>query len=304
MKYQTIFLALLHEYYKGDQPIAHWIRDNLEVSRTTAYRIVKNEIPVTVDHMVILSLKVPGLGEAFAEASSIVPARLISFMNHQTEAEFQEVLRMLIKLFTHYKAQPNAMLHYSARDVILFHFLDSFELLNYKFNVWHPGNKEMVITPETLRLGKELFELYRTIPSREFWLKEAFDAQVKQLRVKLKLRQIDEKAGAGVYRQLQKKINETAQWAELGYKGPHGAAVEYRVSDYCTMLNGGMLTCDESRILMLGVDNARFMTVRSESWMTDHLISFNHSFDSAKPMNHHYPNEIEKFKAAFGEIEF
>lgn len=299
---QKFFVELLRRFYNSDEGLHTWISNTLDVSRPTAYRILSSESQLNLDQIVILGNKIPGLIQSFAEQTSLIQSQLITFTKHTNEKEFQEVLVKLIQLFKHFKSLDDVMLHYTARDVILFHFLDSFELLNYKFHAWHPEAKNVVISKRTLDLGKELFELYRTIPSREFWLKEAFNAQVKQLRVKMKLRLIDEETGKRIYHSLKQKVLETAQWSETGQKGINGAPVEYRVSDYCMMNNGGVLTANNASILMLAVDNARFINVQSESWIADHLNSFNNSFAAAKPMNHHYPNEIEKFIQAFGEL--
>lgn len=301
--HQKDLMDLLQQHYKSEESLTTWLCDTLDISRPTAYRYLSGETAISYDQFIVLTKLVPGLPNAITEKTAVVPTRMVEVSEHHTEADFQNMMEQRLLVIQKFQKLDNPMLHYTARDVILFQFINNFDLLNYKFRVWHPELKNHVISKITLDLGKELFEAYRLIPSREFLFNRAFIAQFIQIKFDMKMGSVDLETGKRLYNILRQKLVETIEWSKLGQKGIQGASVEYRVSAFCRMNNSGLLTSDTTRVLMQASDDTRFLITFSEDWINKHLTRFNHAFDLAKPMNAHHLSAGERLLNSFPDFD-
>lgn len=162
----------------------------LEISRDSAYRRLRGETVLSLDEAKKLcDLFGISLDAHFSSAanSSLFHHRALS-----TTYTMDRWLNSVVKNFTFFNSFEQKEMIFAARDMPLFQHFRLPELTAFKLFVWlktvikDPAytNRTFdfnVLSEETMKAAKKIWQLYSTIPTIEIWSDEAIHETLKQI---------------------------------------------------------------------------------------------------------------------------
>jgi len=220
---------------KGKMPVnvafADVLANDLNISNDSAYRRIRGDTFLSFQECMILCNKYNvSLDSLFVNASNYVmfSYRGIDYESYGYDTYFKSVVENLEALK---RFEVKEML-YGAKDVPLFYLfmfdkLAAFKLFFWMSNIHHfPEYENMVfdeklISKETLRLAKKVWESYINVPSTEIWSEETIVVTLKQIEYMYDSGRITSRDVAiGLLEEFKAVLLHIQKQAEKGYKFP------------------------------------------------------------------------------------
>lgn len=226
---QQRFLQKLKEIIPPNYSLVDELADLLQISTDSAYRRIRGETAVSMDEVVKLCLhyKIP-LGLLGADQTDGVTFnyKLVS----DDTASFRSYLAKLFADLQKIRSADNKQVIYGAADVPLFHHFNYPEQAAFKVFYWLNSVSNLptlegkkfslsIIPEDILELGKQVFEVYRDIPSIEIWTEESANSTIKQIDYYWEAGLFERQEDAVlVVEQLSEMMKDIQQMAKQGSK--------------------------------------------------------------------------------------
>lgn len=251
---QISFLRFVEAELPTDYTLHHFLMDFFDISRSAAYARIMGERDLRSEEIAKLSAEFPqALEKFFAQPKNLGDYALSQTSQFSDEEELWVYLDRIRSLFQR-AVEAEAVLYYTALDYPLFYFLADPDLLNYKFAFWTNRILESGIQPlrpNTQRLAREIYDLYRQCSSEEIWSARMVERQEEQVQVMADLALITEVQARTLNRAFAAVHNQVKQ--DLKSKG-RGDSVSFQVyqAPYSTLCNGGVLVFPQGESIYMG----------------------------------------------------
>ncbi|MDD5570696.1 MAG: hypothetical protein PHD97_06005 [Bacteroidales bacterium] len=188
---QQQFISRINEMLPSNISLVDEIEDLLGISKDSAYRRMRCETPFSIDETIALCNHFGISLDSFIKEDS----GSVSF-NYKnigsTQEDFVNYLKSILEDLKKIKSSANAHIYYSAEDVPLFHNFIVPEIARFKIFYWLksvlnvPEFSKQKYSPELLsgeydKLGKDILNLYVSIPSTEIWTDSTVNSLLKQI---------------------------------------------------------------------------------------------------------------------------
>lgn len=275
---QIPFLRLVEEALPSGYLLHQYLMDELELSRSAAFRRINGESEVKASEIAHLINQFPqALEKLFAQPRNLGDYALSQTSQFANEEELWAYLDRLRALFRR-AAEQEATLYYTALDYPLFSFLQEPDLLYYKYAFWTNRIVEEGIRPlrpNTLRLAQEVCALYGQTHSIEIWSARMELRQEEQIKALGDL----ELLSAYQIDRISKAIHEVRSRLRKDLKAerkPSGRSFQVYRAPYSTLCNGGVLVFPKGESIYMGAfSTAQFLRSCSQQVVTKFLKDFN-----------------------------
>lgn len=261
---QIAFFQQVKQHLPEVRSLASWLSNMLNIDQSNAYRRISGEIELSFSEYLRICECLPQAGMFAAgvyQSSSLVQGNLAYFNDWDSLYKYLEnVVATVGKL-----ALQQHQLFYVARDLPLFFFYSSPELMCYKFNLWlrSSGKGDTGEVPEKIiHLGEELYRVYQRMNTKELWYSWSFLNQLEQLKYWKSMDYLSNEELLQICESLIRTLNDYEQWLENGQKRK-GGNLEIAILEFCTMNNGGLLQSEDGEMLMSGFQGINFLNTTS-----------------------------------------
>ncbi len=188
---QLQFIKRLKDLIPSNHSLADVMADLLQVSNDSAYRRIRGDTSLTLDEVAILCKHFNiTLDTANSEFKGSVTFRYRPL--GRKEDAFEDYFESVLTDLKQIKAFPKKEIIYSAEDIPVFHYYQFPELTAFKIFYWTksvlnlPNFEGKKFSPEKIsqhliRLAREVFDTYVTIPSTEIWNGETISGMLKSI---------------------------------------------------------------------------------------------------------------------------
>jgi hypothetical protein len=164
----------------------------LEISNDSAYRRIRCESMLDLDetqklchHFKISMDAIMGLNDG-----KIIFESNLSYL---TDFDFEDYMRGVLRNMQYFHSFEEKKMYYECKDIPIFVHFHSRELAAFKYYFWmkfllqQPSYRNKKFSLEdypdaVFNLGKQVYDLYNTIPSVEFWSIESISSMLRQIR--------------------------------------------------------------------------------------------------------------------------
>lgn len=272
---QARVLEQLEKHLGGQVSVPKWLSDKLNLDYSLAYRKAKNESRLDFDQLEAILLAVPELCEAIVPNPIKDRIFLSFFQSFKNNQDIEEYLKQIAFNFEK-AAQHGQSLKYFARDLPLFLFFYSEQMVDYKFSMWTnqlSRNGMQRFSAEIHRLTREVYESYLHLATEEIWFVDLLVNQLAQLSWFKELGVLDDEKSTSLKKDFWQSLLRSSSWCETGNKGRTDSEnYQLMISRYCTMNNGGILVGNERTYLMTALSGIFFLRTASEK-VTENFIS-------------------------------
>ncbi len=284
---QVSFLRLVAKALPEGYSLHHYLMDQFEISESAAFKRIRGAAELKSHEIAHLVAAYPTcLEKLLAQSEDLDHYAMSQTSYFSDEDELWTYLKRIHALFSRAK-EEGAHLYYTALDFPLFHFLAEADILNYKYAFW--TNRILVegISPlraNTLRLAREIYELYRGCASTEIWSPRIVQRQSEQLRAMVKAGHLGE---AQVLALEQAYARQQAQSLKDLRREEKEAGIAYRVyrAPYNNLSNGGVLLFPEGESIYMGsFSNAQFLRSSSKAVVDKFRADFDALRALSEPM--------------------
>ncbi|HEU4719627.1 MAG TPA: hypothetical protein VFU15_17405 [Bacteroidia bacterium] len=189
---QAEFISRLKTVIPPNHSLVDELADILQVSTDSAYRRIRGETALTIDEVSRLCshYRIPFDHGAVKNGKASV-----TFSYHHlsdNSSNFIDYLNSVVSDLKRIKAtEPNEII-FAAEDIPIFHhfrfpLLTAFKLFYWSKSILNvPEMEELRFDPASVpekpvKLVREIYSLYQTIPSIEIWTEETLDSTLKQV---------------------------------------------------------------------------------------------------------------------------
>ena len=259
---QLSFLKKLETIIPANTSFAGEIADILDISADSAYRRLRGETALSIDEVVKLCNHFKISFDSFNNPET----GLVSFKYNLIESDEKSFKIYLESIFRELKiinSSPEKQIIYACEDIPIFHNFNYPELASFKIFYWMRSimnvpelQKEYVdisiVSDELRNLGKQVFNLYASIPSIEIWTETTINSTLKQIEFYYDSGVFKNKEDAlKICDVLRTLLDDIKKQAENGHKlndqkkipGPENSYTVYfseiEITNNCVLVNMG-----------------------------------------------------------------
>lgn len=240
---QLKFFEYVQEELGPEVVLATWLEEEIGLSRSGAYRRLKDEQALTVSELITIAKYCPRTAQWATDLFKAQPLRLFHLHPHNTIEHFELQLTNLERMLEEASNHDDFQWDFIARDLPLFYFFKHPEMLKFKLKVWTNSLfKEDPKVPDSLvHKAKNLWNLYRSLPTRELWCTSAFKKQQDSLEHLNSIGCIEDKETEVLINCLSDIQDEFRAASRAGEKGLEGR-LEVHCSPAFTLNNASRIT--------------------------------------------------------------
>ena len=188
---QIRFLSKIKNIIPPSVSFADELAQILEISTDSAYRRIRGETSLAIDEVTFLCSHYKIAFDVFAQDSPSVTFNYKSLNGNGTSG-FAEYLESIRNDMVHINKSENKLITYAATDMPIFHHFNYPVLAAFKMFYWIKAvlnapiyqDKKFdttLVSPDLSNIGKQIYQLYQTIPSIEIWSSETINSLIKQI---------------------------------------------------------------------------------------------------------------------------
>lgn len=188
---QIEFFDRIKDLIPPNNSMVQILADLLEISTDSMYRRIRGETSLSFDEVGILCNHYKISFDSFINLNSGNVTFNYTLME-DGETSFKKYLSSMRDDLIKIKAANNPLITYACEDVAIFHSLNDSGLALFKMMYWMKAIMNIdnyentkfnfdAINPELSRIGKEIYELYCSIPSIEIWTDTTIRGTLKQI---------------------------------------------------------------------------------------------------------------------------
>lgn len=253
------FFALLQECLGEQYNMHKWVAEVLKCTELTAWRKINGERGLQIAEMLKLIAAEPQLGIVAAELFPWHQLKVVQLRSFRNEEHFHSYLHTIYDMLRQASEREDFRLRYMARDLPLFFFLGSTEVLKHKFKLWTQTDLKahVLLSPDTLKLAGELYALYQSIPTEEIWYDQAFAHQFRQLAFLLEAGEL-QSAEAEEMKAYFEEEAEKLEWAVRSCKKAKGGELLAADCPLALNNNGALLQSGGKEQLLGSIMSAQY----------------------------------------------
>jgi len=186
---QLRFLAKIKNIIHPTVSFADELAQILEISTDSAYRRIRGETALGIDEVNMLCNHYKIAFDVFAQDS---PSVTFNYKSLNDTGGFSEYLESIRNDMIYINTSDNKLITYAATDLPIFHHFNYPVLAAFKMFYWIKAvlnapiyqDKKFdasLVSESLAKVGKEIYQLYQTIPSIEIWSSETINSQIKQI---------------------------------------------------------------------------------------------------------------------------
>ena len=253
MTAQQLLFQQLRENLPADISVADEVASLLYISTDSAYRRMRGETPLTTDELAKLcthfNLSIDQLLKINTGKQAVFEINRVEYPHNSFEVYLQSILQQM----QHINSFNNKEIIYVTKDIPLFHFFHSPEMLAFKHFFWmrtivqHPDFASMSCDPSITnqalnRTAAEILRLYNEIPSIEVWNIESINSTLLQIEFYRNTNILKSAAAVKIlYDALENAINHIEYQAEHGTKSLINEPITYKADNFKFFYNSVIL---------------------------------------------------------------
>ena len=188
---QTRLIEQLKQNVPANVSLADELATLLNVSVDSAYRRLRGDTALSIDEAAILCKQFNiSIDSLLNTSQDLVTFNYKAFA--KTESDLSVYINNILADLRKIQSLKNKEISFAAEDIPIFHHFEFKELTAFKFYYWQKAillSKELqhnkfsvdLINPELIKNSREVYTLYRDIPSREIWTTETIYSSLKQI---------------------------------------------------------------------------------------------------------------------------
>lgn len=191
MQKQLEFFKKIKDLIPESTSMVHELSDLLGLSTDSMYRRLRGETSVTFDELITLCNHFKISFDSFIniESGNVTFNYTLMDKGYESFKQYLISIRDDLKII---KAAKNHLITYACEDIPIFHNINSKDIAAFKMMYWLKAILNIpeldglkyspdLISDELKVLGREIYELYCTIPSVEVWTDTTITSTLKQI---------------------------------------------------------------------------------------------------------------------------
>lgn len=188
---QLEFFARLKNLIPPNTSMVQELADLLQISSDSMYRRLRGETSLTFDEIITLCQEFKISFDSFIGSS----AASVTFNYTQMESgelSFKNYLISTRNDLLKIRNAPNPHIIYACEDIPIFHNINFIDIASFKMMYWMKAIlnvssldnqlfNSQAVPNELKELGKEIYQLYCSIPSTEIWTETTIRSTLKQI---------------------------------------------------------------------------------------------------------------------------
>jgi len=262
------------------QKLVYLVMEQLQLTRSQAYRRINGTVPVSLDELKILTEKFElSIDDLLSEPSSVQIRFSASLRMNESYLEF---LQQLSQTLLHVSQMKDVQVQYATNEFPIFYTFMFPDLVKFKIYMWNRtfwknGKKQGLFTldvanPDELAIANTIQEQYLSIATIEYWHIRMFDNTLSQIHYAIESGFFkDRKEAEQLIEHLHKGLQHVASMAEQGHKRWIGdtattqrATFQLYLSDLPTNVHF-LVTQGDNRQLFSTFDNPNFMHTQNKA---------------------------------------
>jgi len=285
MTAQQLLFQHLRENLPAEVSVADELASLLYISTDSAYRRMRGETPLTTDELAKVctrfNLSIDQLLKLNTGNQTLFEVNRIQY----PESSFELYLQTILKQMQDINSFAVKEIIYVSKDMPLFHFFHTSELLAFKHFFWmrtilqHPDYAHMSFNHSLTNnvitnTAKEILTLYNKIPSIEVWNIESINSTILQIEFYRNTNVFRSAADVKMlYDALDTAINHIENQAEHGSKFFINEPTTYKANNYQFFYNSVILadntifvTTDQHRKAFINYGVLNYLTTSDENF--------------------------------------
>lgn len=250
---QENLIKQIKEKIQNEDSIGKSLADVLSLSQDAVYRRYRGETAFTIYEIQKICLF---YNISFDSLLEIQQNRVVFTYNSLSEYDFSldKYLEGILQGVKEIKAQKNATMILTVKDTPLFQFLNFPHLLRFKLYFWAKSflnveeykNAQFVyekISEKTFHIGKEILQIYNTIPSKEIYDFDFLRGFIRQIQYYFDAYLFQDPAYAvKLLSEMQELLKHMKAQVNIGKKFMYGTHPPANGNDFEVFLNQTIIT--------------------------------------------------------------
>ncbi len=188
---QVIFFERIKELVPSNTSLVFELTELLEISTDSMYRRMRGETSLTFDELEIICNKYKISFDSFINLESNNVTFNYTLME-EGEISFKKYLVSMRDDLLRIKAAKNHLITYACEDIPIFHNINFIDIASFKMMYWMKAILNIpslegvqfssnAVSDELKELGKEIYQLYCSIPSVEIWTDTTIKGTLNQI---------------------------------------------------------------------------------------------------------------------------
>lgn len=262
------------------QKLVYLVMEQLQLTRSQAYRRINGTVPVSLDELKVLAEKFElSIDDILLEPND---AQIRFSASLRMNESYLGFLQQLHQTLLHVRQMKEVQVQYATNEFPIFYTFMFPDLVRFKLYMWNRtfwknGHKQgpftlSVANPDELAIADAIQKEYLSIATTEYWHIRMFDNTLSQIHYALESGFFKNSTDAELLiGHLYKGLQHVASMAEYGYKRLIGdapstqrAAFQLYLSDLPTNVHF-LVTQEDRRQLFSTFDNPNFMHTRNKA---------------------------------------
>ena len=281
---QLQFLRKIEDIIPANSSLVYEISDVLDISMDSAYRRIRGETALSIVDVIKLCVHFKISFDSFAH-SDLGNVTFNYVILNEYEQCFEEYLNFIISDLKIISSAKESKIIYACQDVPVFHNYKYPELSAFKMFYWMKSImnipalqdkkfKSSEISDKFKDTGKQIFELYASIPSVEIWTDTTIASTVKQIGFYWDSGIFSSAEDALIVcRDLKQEITDIQKQAELGGKFISEEMKNFKQENYSVYFSEIELT---NNCILVCVGNTKQVYLGHQSFNT--MVTSNVSY--------------------------
>lgn len=291
---QQLFFERLRKLTESERDVAGQVATVLNLNRSSVYKRMRGEVPMKMHEAELIAehFKIPYHQLQDVPAKVGVPFLSTGFL--ATLADVRSYLIQTDKLIDVSVEGPK-VLYYSARDLPLFWYFATPNLIRFKLGVWlssFSGDDQFFLAykrsqevDEILDLASQLFERYLSIHTVELWTKRTVVNMLNQIAVYFHGGRISREEALQLSYDVQTILSQVRVSAQQGHKRRDGKYDFYHV-DFLMMTNSALYKTQKQRTGFISYAGINYLSTQQDSFCRDLERWFKVQMDNAVLLSH------------------
>jgi hypothetical protein len=279
--YQLLFMERVKSMLPSHMVLSDVLAELLNISKDAAYRRIRGETSLSLDEVLLICERFRITFESLSNPNAVT----FQFKQLKPEIDsFKEYLQGMLSDLLRIRSFENAEIIYAAEDIPVFHHFPHPLLSAFKTYYWMRSIMNIreldgtrftsgLIDASVLELGKQVYEVYMSIPSAEIWTDGTIGSTLDQIKYYWEAGLFEDAAtGRAVCDEFIQELRTIQGYCELGTK--HHKAFRFYHNDIMIGNNCVLIKAGSTRFCYLSHHSFNFMLTtdfafsgETENWL-------------------------------------